>query len=135
MTVPAAPLNPQALRDLARAGLGAAACAHCGPLNCAGWESMPADFDRAALQRVGSLRSPVEDEPTLQEHHPRGTHGWSADAPIAPAFFPYNRCEVWQCTACRRAYLRYTEYGGYYQDERVRFLNEALIDETPLPAS
>lgn len=133
MTDPADRLDSQTLRELAQAGEGAAACARCGSLNCVGWESMPADFDRAALLRVGSLRASAEDEPTLQEYHPHGTHGWSVDAPIAPAYHPYNRCELWQCTACRRAYLRYTEYGGYYHDERVRLLDAALIDDTPLP--
>ena len=54
-----------------------------------------------------------------------------ADAPIAPAYFPYNRCDVWQCRACARVYLRYTEYGGYYEDERVRALDPALVDDTP----
>ena len=72
----------------------------------------------------------VDDEPTLDEHHPAGTHFWSPDAPIAPAFHPANRCDVWQCSACGRAFLRYTEYGGYYQDERVRRLDPALIDTT-----
>jgi hypothetical protein len=38
---------------------------------------------------------------------------------------------VWQCKACARAYLRYTEYGGYYEDERVRALDPALVDDRP----
>jgi hypothetical protein len=54
-----------------------------------------------------------------------------SDAPIAPAYFPYNRCDLWQCRACPRAYLRYTEYGGYYEDERIRALDPALVDDTP----
>lgn len=95
-------------------------CAECGALRCPGWESMPSSFDRRALVRVGTLRDPDVDDPTLEEYHPDGTHGWSPDAPIALAHYPYNRCDVWQCATCRRAYLRYTEYGGYYEDERVR---------------
>lgn len=102
-------------------------CPVCGPLRCPGWESMPGSFDRRALVRVGTLREPGVDEPTLQEHHPQGTHGWSPDAPIAPGYHPYNRCDVWQCASCRRAYLRYTEYGGYYEDERVRAIDPALV--------
>ena len=102
-------------------------CATCRPLRSPGWESMPGGFDRRALVRVGTLRDPSADDPTLQEHHPRGTHGWSPDAPIALAFHPYNRCDVWQCATCRRAYLRYTEYGGYYEDERVRQVDPALV--------
>jgi len=34
---------------------------------------------------------------------------------------------VWQCATCRRAFLRYTEYGGYYEDERVRQIDPVLI--------
>lgn len=105
------------------------ACAACAPLVCPGWESVPSTFDLSSLQRVGSLRGESAEESTVLEHHPRGTHGWSADAPIAPAFFPYNRCDVWTCKACARPFLRYTEYGGYYEDERIRQLNAALIDD------
>ena len=88
---------------------------------------MPSAFDRRALVRVGTLREPDVEEPTLQEFHPHGTHGWSPDAPIATEFYPYNRCDVWQCATCRRAYLRYTEYGGYYEDERVREVDPAKV--------
>ncbi len=106
-------------------------CTLCAALVCPGWEAMPATFDQAALQRVGTLRTPGEEEPTLEEYHPGKTRSWSADAPIAPGWFPYNRCEVWCCTACRRAFLRYTEYGGYYVEERVRQLDAALLVEAP----
>lgn len=131
MTAPLPRLGARELIELGRQADGAGECAQCGALVCPGWESLPASFERTRLRRVGTLRPDGDEEPTLQEHHPRGTHGWSADAPIAPAFFPYNRCELWQCPACARAYLRYTEYGGYYQDERVRRLDPALVDATP----
>ena len=88
---------------------------------------MPSYFDRRALIRVGTLRDETVEEPTLQEHHPHGTHGWSPDAPIALTHYPYNRCDVWQCATCSRAYLRYTEYGGYYEDERVRQVDPILV--------
>lgn len=104
-------------------------CPACAALRSPGWESMPSAFDRRALVQLGTLRDPDVDEPTLQEHHPHGTHAWSAQAPIALAWYPYNRCEVWACRTCRRAYLRYTEYGGYYHDERVREVDPALIDD------
>ena len=96
---------------------------------CPGWESVPSTFDLSSLQRVGTLRSDDAEETTVLEHHPRGTHSWSADAPIAPAFFPYNRCDVWTCGTCARPFLRYTEYGGYYEDQRIRQVNVALIDD------
>ena len=28
---------------------------------------------------------------------------------------------------CPRPFLRYTEYGGYYQDERIREIDAALV--------
>ena len=92
---------------------------------------MSSSFERDRLRCVGTLRREGQEEPTLREHHPLGTHAWSDDAPIATTYFPYNRCDVWQCRSCQRAYLRYTEYGGYYEDERVRALDPALVDETP----
>ena len=118
-------LSPAELLAIGRAA-PVAACDDCAALVCPGWESMPGGFDASRLEALGTLVGD-EEEPTLQEHHPQGTHGWSAQAPIAPAFFPYNRCGVWQCRTCRRAFLRYTEYGGYYTDERIRALDPTLI--------
>ena len=43
-----------------------------------------------------------EDEPTLEEFHPAGTTYWSAEAPIALAYFPANRSQVWRCRHCGR---------------------------------
>ena len=124
-------LDTTALALLGHQADSAAPCMQCAPLACPGWESVPGSFDRDALICIGTLRQPEDAEPTWREHHPAGTTNWSARAPIAPAFFPYNRCDVWKCTACPRAYLRYTEYGGYYQDERIRLLNPELLDATP----
>jgi hypothetical protein len=134
-----APLGAAELIQLAhiadQAALPASPCPDCAELVCPGWESLAGAFDRSRLVRVGTLQVERADarEPTLSEHHPRGSHAWSVDAPIAPAWFPYNRCDVWQCRACTRAFLRYTEYGGYYQDERIRALDAALVDDTPAP--
>ncbi len=102
---------------------------------CVGWESLPATLDVGVLECVGTLRDPGIDDPPLAEHHPDGTHGWSPQAPIAAAFFPYNRCDVWQCRRCRRAFLRYTEYGGYYVDERIRELDTRLLTPATLPGT
>jgi hypothetical protein len=128
-TTPPRRLHAGELIALARSADTARPCPDCGPLQRPGWESMPGDFDRGALARVGTLRDDTIDDPTLEEYHPRGTHQWSPDAPIAPAHYPYNRSDVWHCTACRRAYLRYTEYGGYYEDERVRWIDPELVVE------
>jgi len=102
-------------------------CAVCAALVCLGWESMPGGFDASALERVGTLRNTADEDPTVAEYHPNGTNSWSADAPIAPDYFPYNRCDVWNCRACGRPFLRYTEYGGYYVDERIRELNPNYV--------
>jgi hypothetical protein len=133
MSTPTVPvLSARDLVEVGRQAASAPPCDRCGPLSHPGWESMPASFERDLLRRIGTLRrDDPGEEPTLREHHPRGTHAWSADAPIVPGYFPYNRCDVWQCKACARAYLRYTEYGGYYEDERVRALDPALVDDTP----
>lgn len=112
---------------LAHATAAAGPCKACAAIAHPGWESLPGAFDASVLARVGTLRPPGVDELTVEEFHPHGTHGWSPDAPIAPAWFPYNRCDVWQCSSCARAYLRYTEYGGYYQEERIRLLDPALV--------
>ncbi|MDD2547272.1 MAG: hypothetical protein PHI55_13475 [Burkholderiaceae bacterium] len=102
-------------------------CQACAPLACAGWDSFPGTRSDAGLMRVGGLWAPGEDEPTLEEHHPAGTHQWSPQAPIALAYHPANRCEVWQCRACGHPFLRYTEYGGYYEDACIRDLNPDLL--------
>ena len=134
MTDPnAAPLTIAELVALARARR-CPACPACEALVCPGWEALPGSFARDALERVGTLRDPALDDPTVAEHHPNGTHAWSPDAPIAPAWFPYNRCDAWRCRTCARAFLRYTEYGGYYTEDRIRELDEALIVDVAPPA-
>jgi hypothetical protein len=117
-------------RDLIARGRRAPTAMHCGvfsALACPGWESMPGGFDIQNLRRVGTLRDESEDEPTLDENLPKGVHGWAATAPIDLRWAPYNRCEVWACVACARPFLRFTEYGGYYVDERIRQLNPELV--------
>lgn len=127
------PLSSADLRALAHTAQAAASdCTACARLKCPGWESMPSGFDDSTLARVGTLCT-GEYEPTWLEHHPNGTTAWSADAPIAPAYHPYNRCEVFACTACRRPFLRYTEYGGYYEDARIREITAALVVDAPPP--
>lgn len=76
---------------------------------------------------IGTLRPPQDAEPTYEEFHPQGTRYDATDAPIAPAYFPFNRCNVFQCKDCRSLFMRYTEFGGYYVDHRVRIVDPALI--------
>lgn len=117
------------VKRIAHISAGAAPCTVCASLICPGWESVRASLDHAALRCLGTLADPSDEDPTVAEHHPDGTHLWSPDAPIALRYFPFNRCQVWQCASCPRSFLRYTEYGGYYVDERIRELNVALIAE------
>lgn len=95
---------------------------------CAGWESL-AEYRWTAQQMepVGTLRDIDLYEPSFEEHHPQGTRYDDPNAPIALKFFPYNRCDVWHCTVCDRHLLRYTEFGGYNVDHRVRVLDPANI--------
>jgi hypothetical protein len=78
------------------------------------------------MTQLATLRDPDLYEPTFEEHHPQGTRYDSPAAPVALKFFPYNRCELWRCGQCQRHLLRYTEYGGYYLDQRVRALSDHL---------
>jgi hypothetical protein len=119
---------------LAHARMGDRACAACAALDCAGWEGLPGSVDRGVLEQVGTLRDAAVDDPTVAEYHPAGTHIWSPDAPIAPAWFPYNRCGAWRCRRCARAFLRYTEHGGYYTEDRIRELDARLVVDVPPPA-
>ncbi len=126
---PRRPLDPglwtsNELRALPPVQAWRADCA-CARLQCAGWESITAPLVAPAFRRLGALRDPANEEPTVEEVP--GSRFWAVDAPIAPAWFPYNRCEVWACAACGRGFLQYTEYGGYYVDHRVRQIDPALV--------
>ena len=100
----------------------------CAVGACRGWESLTeARWPVEQMQALGTLREVDAYEPTLDEHHPSSTRYESADAPIAVDFYPYNRCDVHQCSRCARVLLRYTEFGGYYVDHRVREVDPALI--------
>jgi hypothetical protein len=114
-----------ALAQQARAPL----CDSCKTLPSTGWEAMPSSLDRTRLEQVGTLAAAGDDqpEPTLDEYHPDGTRYWSALAPIAPAWFPANRCGVWRCHSCATVLLRYAEHGGYFEEERVRRVLPALV--------
>ena len=102
----------------------------CVLQRCAGWESVnDTEWPAAQMRQVATLRDPEVYEPTFEEYHPNGTRYESADAPVALKFFPYNRCDVFACRQCQQQVLRYTEFGGYYVDHRVRRLNaDTLMD-------
>lgn len=119
-------LNTNQLLEIARSVATNAKCGKCLPLSCKGWESVPSGFDSELLTPIGTLRIEGAQE-SWDEHHPDGTNQWSSDAPISPKHYPYNRSGVFECKSCKRKFLRYTEYGGYYLDERIRELNPDLI--------
>ncbi|MGF6768033.1 hypothetical protein P3T18_000503 [Paraburkholderia sp. GAS199] len=125
-------LDAHSLADLALRSHAASQACSCMKTPVPGWESMPLSLPEEQLREVATLVSSEEEEPTFEEFHPNGTRYWSADAPIAQRYFPYNRCNVWECTVCGRHFLRYTEGGGYFVDRRIRLLDPALIVDAPL---
>lgn len=130
-------LDSQSLKALCEPGLiGKAQPCSCALRPTAGWESFTEDrWPSDKMTALGTLRDPDIYEPTQQEHRPNGTRYDSPDAPVAIDFFPYNVCDAYGCASCHKVVLRYTEFGGYYVDHRVRTLNPALVVETSLPNS
>lgn len=101
----------------------------CTASDTTGWISSPASLSDSNFEEVGTLLQDPFVESTFEEFHPNGTRYDSPDAPIAPRYFPYNRCTVSICKNCGRAYLRYTEAGGYFVDRRIRALSlDTLVD-------
>ena len=87
------------------------------------------------FEGIGTLMDDPYDEPTFVEFHPDGTRYESADAPIVPAYYPYNRCTVARCLDCCRHYLRYNEAGGYFTELRIRALQPELLINAEAPAN
>lgn len=138
MTMENPVLDAQALRALAQRHTPKAC--QCALGACEGWESVSGGrWPQAAMQKLGSLRATLDAdgaplaEPSFAEFHPAGTRYDSPEAPIAPLFFPYNRCDVFACGQCDRVLLSYTEFGGYYVDHRARVLNPERVTDAPLP--
>jgi hypothetical protein len=126
-------LHASDLRELATQGElgGTGEDCGCRLRHAKGWESMPEErWPSQLMELQGTLRDPSIEEPTFEEFHPAGTRYESPGAPIAIDFFPFNRCDVYRCTACGLLVLRYTEYGGYYVDHRVRRVEASLIVDT-----
>ena len=119
-------LSREQLLDIAVSRKDVEACGECAPLRCPGWMSVPGYFDYTKLELLGTLKTEGAQE-SWDEYHPDGTNLWSQDAPIAINHYPYDRSDVRGCVHCMRVFLHYTEYGGYYLDERIRELNPDLI--------
>jgi hypothetical protein len=126
-------LDASSLTELARRAEAAAPpdCS-CTRTPLDGWTSLPLSLDDDQLREVATLVRESYEEPTFSEYLPDGVRYAAPDAPIAPLYFPYNRCSVWACIKCGRAYLRYTEGGGYFVDRRIRALKAALVVDKPL---
>ncbi|WP_353235117.1 hypothetical protein [Diaphorobacter ruginosibacter] len=123
----------QELRELAALGTSGEAC-DCRLARHQGWDSITdAQWPAAQMRQVADLRKPGVDEPSFEEFHPGRTRYESPDAPIALEYFPVNRSTVWRCAHCGLQVMRYTEFGGYYVDHRVRVLNAALVTDAPHP--
>lgn len=131
MTLPAK-LQFDDLQALARASSAAAAPCGCSIAQYTGWTRVPVSFPEDRMRTVGTLIEDPYAEASFAEHHPHGTNYWSPDAPIAPRYFPYNRCSVHQCADCSRCCLRYVEAGGYYVEPRIRALQPGLLTDAAL---
>lgn len=119
-------LNKDELRILAKSPTSVEACPECSSLSCPGWISVPGYFDLSKLKTLGSLKTERAEE-SWDEFHPDGTNLWSERAPISIDHYPYNRSDIRECMGCKKKFLHYTEYGGYYLDERIRELDSTLI--------
>lgn len=119
-------INRDQLLDIAKSPKTSETCPECASLSCPGWMSVPGYFALSKLNILGTLKAEGAEE-CWDEYHPEGTHLWSEEAPIALQHHPYNRSDVLECHACKRTFLHYTEYGGYYLDERIRELKLNLI--------
>ncbi len=121
------PLLDNTSLKIALQALSSKACT-CAVGACKSWESLPEErLPKEHLTCIGTLRDPEIYEPTFEQHHPDGTNYDSPNAPISVKHFPYNRCEAHTCKACERVLLKYTEYGGYYVDQRVRWARLELM--------
>ena len=128
--VPPCPIDSSQLLALAIKPLGPCSCSL---KICKAWESVSDDrWPAKQLKLQGTLRRELADgesELSFKEFHPKGTRYDSPEAPIALNYFPYNRADVYSCQQCGCAVLKYTEYGGYYIDQRVRLVDAALITD------
>lgn len=127
-------LDFAALTHLAQASAAVTAPCSCTAVALDAWQALPLSLDLARLEDVGTLWDDPYVEPTFTEFHPGGTHYDSADAPIAPRFYPFNRCAVARCMDCGRHYLRYNEAGGYFTELRIRALQSGLLVDAAVPS-
>lgn len=126
------PLTETELRAYATQAAQQPRCADCAALQKPGWESISGAMNISHLACVGPLGT-EDGWDRLNEYHPQGSSLWSPDAPIALGWHPYTRSTLWRCARCAGVFLRYTEYGGYYEEERIRPLRAELLCAPPWP--
>lgn len=119
------------LMRLAQACASVTAPCSCNKESLAAWRALPLSLELDRFEEVGTLFDDPYAEPTFAEYHPAGTRYDSDAAPIAPAFYPYNRCAVARCLNCGRYFLRYNEAGGYFTELRIRVLQPELVVNPP----
>ncbi|MCA1326121.1 hypothetical protein [Herbaspirillum sp. alder98] len=124
-------LDDEQLRQLAQQSRAIGEDCNCITADASGWISLPLSLPEQQLQDIGTLLQDPYVEPTFAEYHPAATRYESAQAPVAPRHFPYNRCNAARCAQCGRLYLRYTEAGGYFVDRRIRALNDPELVRDP----
>lgn len=123
-----------ALSTLAAASAGVTQKCSCCAVPLDAWQRLPTSLELDRFEEIGTLREDPYEEPTFAEFHPHGTRYDSADAPIAPRYYPANLSQVARCLDCGRHYLRYNEAGGYFTELRIRALRPALLADAPLSA-
>ena len=99
----------------------------CSIVSLDAWQKLPISLELNQFEEVGTLMEDPYDEPTFAEYHPRGTRYESADAPIAPRYYPCNRSQIMRCIVCGRSFLHYNEAGGYFTELRFRALRPELL--------
>jgi hypothetical protein len=120
------------LKQLADASAAIATPCSCDDAALLAWRAVPLELELAQFQETGSLVEDPYADPTFTEYHPAGTRYDSDGAPVAPRYYPYNRCHVVRCVKCGRVYLRYTEAGGYFSEVRIRALRPQLLADAAL---
>jgi hypothetical protein len=120
------------LKQLAEASAAVTGACSCVAVPLAAWQKLPMTLEPERLEEVATLVEDPYADPTYTEYHPNGTRYDSEDAPIAPRYYPCNRCQVARCMNCGRHYLRYNEAGGYFTELRIRALRpQLLVDAAP----
>jgi len=117
------------LKQLAAVSEAVAVPCSCHDAALFAWQTVPYSLTLEQFEEVATLVEDPYAEPTFAEYHPNGTRYDSADAPIAPRYYPANLSQVLRCVKCNRHYLRYTEGGGYFTEQRIRALRPQVLKD------